>query len=142
MTRRDAWHLAWGLARRRFPWLDGSDTRRLADLVARYASPLDALGRFARGEGIEEDRTVEDRTVSETRKCDRCGVAGVVCANDDGEILTADGHLELHPVLAAQELSCDTDTDHWLAILVAGAADGSDLHHTYCESCAEEVVRS
>ncbi len=78
--------------------------------------------------------------MSETRKCDRCGVAGVVCANDDGEILTADGHLELHPVLAAQNDSCDTNTD-WLVILVAGNADGSDLHHTYCESCAESAVR-
>ena len=65
------------------------------------------------------------RTHNSTRTCDGCGCEGVVCDTVDGEILTQDSRLVIHP-----------EVEQGATILVAGRSDGSDLHHTYCEDCA------
>jgi hypothetical protein len=65
-----------------------------------------------------------------TRECDGCGVEGVVCDTVDGEVRVEGDRLAMHPALVARPS---------LEILVAGRSDGSDLHHTYCEDCAEVV---
>lgn len=67
--------------------------------------------------------------------CDGCGAEGVLCETVDGEVSDGQGGLILHPALEPEAQAI-----RFLEILLPGKSDGSSLHFTYCNACAEIEV--